>query len=186
MYVQITALTRLAPNKKGSECMGRQSAKRGRTSVAPPPTFLPESTYRRGRKKQGQQKCSFWYTWKTAIHSVTLEVWRAQSKKRLRQWMMEKERQAERQRKIWEALTQETDLEKGNYGRRLSTASKNQEDAELDQQNPPAIKPTPQKVRQICTTERLKIINDKQTIQSPFSINRGSWKPAGRMNCLFA
>ena len=69
-----------------------------------------------GEIKEDDKKAAF-KDWKTDIQSVTLKEWRAQSKKRLRQWMLEKERHQERQRtqnRIREALTQETALETGN------------------------------------------------------------------------
>jgi hypothetical protein len=69
-----------------------------------------------GEINEGDKKAEF-KNWKTDIQSVTLKEWRAQSKKRLRQWMLEKERHQERQRtqnRIREALTQETALETEN------------------------------------------------------------------------
>jgi hypothetical protein len=50
----------------------------------------------RGETNEDNKKAAF-DTWKTDTHSVTLEEWRAQSKKRLHQWMLEKERRQERQ-----------------------------------------------------------------------------------------
>jgi hypothetical protein len=72
--------------------MGCPSSKRGRTTVAPPLTFLPERSDRGGRNKGGQQQKAAFDAWKTDTHSAKLKEWQAQSKKHLRQWMLEKER----------------------------------------------------------------------------------------------
>jgi hypothetical protein len=84
-------------------------------TAAPPPTFLPDSTDCQGKTNKDNKKAAF-DTWKTDIHGVTLEEWQAQSKKCLRQWMLEKKRCQEQQRRMQEESAQEIALETGNYG----------------------------------------------------------------------
>jgi hypothetical protein len=121
-----------------------------------------------GETKEDNKKAAF-DTWKTDVHGVTLKEWQAQSKKRLSQWMLEREntkndnvgcKKGQRKKQPWKQEAAEWSAE--------TAVSKNQEDAEPNngeepnQQTPPA-KPTPQKSETQHVPSDLKSQTIKQT-----------------------